>query len=549
MCAGPVLSARQGGRSGPRDVSTAMQHLLGIDLGTSGLKAAIFDLDGMLLGLARSANSYVPGPAGWAEQDPGTWWAGCCEAIQTALARANVKAASVAAVGVCGFHHCPVFLDGDGIPARPTIVTHDGRLGESLAELERGGVLEKVVRISGSRVTTGHFPPIYQLVRTHDPGALERARWILLAKDYLRFQLTGQIGTELCDATGTHLVAMPDQDWSADLCSLLEVPRRKLPKIGRSSQVAGYVTPEAARATSLEPGTPVVYGGGDSHCALVGLGVVGSGEAGLLLGSNSTLRASFDGLVKPVQQMVWIQQHVAPNRFTASASSMAGSSVLSWFIEACFGGERQESAIYRELESLAANAPAGCDGLLFHPYLFGERSPFYNPEARGAFLGIRHWHGREHLVRSVMEGVAFSIANCMDAIQAIAHKRGEQVTVLRTGKSGGRQLSLWRQIIADALDQALEVVDVDEPGCLGAALLAGVGVGCYADLESAIQRVVQVTTRSTPDATRAGLYRDLRSTFNETYRALESQLYRRADQVRPTTGGLPHGNHTTPDLK
>jgi len=508
-----------------------MQHLLGIDLGTSGLKAAVFDLDGKLLGLARSTNSYIPGPAGWAEQDPGTWWAGCCQAIQAALVKANVKAASVAAVGVCGFHHCPVFLDADGIPVRPTIVTHDGRLGESLAELEQSGVLEDVVRISGSRVTTGHFPPIYELVRRQDPGALERARWILLAKDYLRFRLTGQIGTELCDATGTNLVAMPNQDWSADLCSLLGVPRHKLPRIGRSGQVAGHVTPEAARATGLGPGTPVVYGGGDSHCALVGLGVIGSGEAGLLLGSNSTLRASFDGLVKPLQQMVWIQQHVAEGRFTVSASSMAGSSVLSWFRGVCFEDEQAGAATYHELESLAASAPAGCDGLLFHPYLFGERSPFYNPEARGAFLGIRHWHGREHLVRSVLEGVAFSIANCLAAIQAIADKRGERVTVLRTGKSGGGQLSLWRQIITDALDQALEVVDVEEPGCLGAALLAGVGVDLYEDLASAIRGTVRVTSRSSLDPARAALYLYLRSAFNETYQALEPHFHDRTGQI------------------
>jgi xylulokinase len=420
-----------------------------------------------------------------------------------------------------------VFLDAEGIPVRPTIVTQDERLGESLADLERSGVLEDVVRISGSRVMTGHFPPIYELVRTHDPLALERTRWILLAKDYLRFQLTGKIGTELCDATGTNLIAMPEQDWSATLCSLLQVSRHKLPEIGRSSQVAGCVTPEAARATGLEPGTPVVYGGGDSHCALVGMGVVGSGEAGLILGSNSTLRASFDGLVKPLQQMVWVQQHVAPERFTVSASSMAGSSVLSWFREVCFDDE-QGAATYRELESLAASAPAGCDGLLFHPYLFGERSPFYNPEARGAFLGIRHWHGRQHLVRSIMEGVAFSIANCLYAIQAIAHKRGEQVDVLRTGRSGGSQLSVWRQIIADALDHVLEVADVDEPGCLGAALLAGVGVGYYENLESAIQGTVQVTTRCSPDPARATLYRDQRSVFNKTYHALESHLYRRS---------------------
>lgn len=511
-----------------------MRHLLGIDLGTSGLKAAIFDGDGRLLGLGRAANQYVAGPMGWAEQDPRTWWAGCCAAIQEALSRAKVKAGDVGAVGVCGFHHCPVFLDDKGSPVRPTIVTHDGRLGEALDDLEQSGVLEQVISLSGSRVVTGHFPPIYHLVRVRDPQALQRTRWILLSKDYLRFKLTGEIATELCDATGTNLIAMPEQDWSEDLCSLIGVPRHKLPKIGRSSQLAGLVTPEAARTTGLEPGIPVVYGGGDSHCALVGLGVIGSGEAGLLLGSNSTLRASFDGLVKPLQQMVWIQHHVAPERYTVSASSMAGSSVLSWFKRVCFRDEVAGPVAYGELEALAAGAPPGCDGLLFHPYLFGERSPFYNPEARGAFLGIRHWHGREHLARSVMEGVAFCIANCMDAIQAVAGQKGEQVTLLRTGKSGGSQLAIWRQIIADALDHALNVADVDEPGCLGAALLAGVGIGQYENLESAIQRSVQITSRSIPDPATAALYRDQRSAFNGAYQLLEPHLYgRRA----PATAG------------
>jgi xylulokinase len=505
-----------------------MQHLLGIDLGTSGLKAAIFALDGTLLGLGRASNRYVPGPTGWAEQDPKTWWAGCCQAVQMALDGSGAKPGSVVAVGVCGFHHCPVFLDKEGVPVRPTIVTHDARLGESLAQLEESGVLGEIVRISGSRVMTGHLPPIYQWVREHDPRALERTHWVLLAKDYLRFRLTGQIGTELCDATGTNLIAMPEQDWSADLCSLLGVPHNKLPEIGRSSQIAGLVTREAAAATGLKPGTPVVYGGGDSHCALVGLGVVGSGEAGLLLGSNSTLRASFDSLIKPLQQMVWIQQHVAPGRFTVSASSMAGSSVLSWFRGICLEGGQKQAVTYGQLESLGDSAPPGCDGLLFHPYLFGERSPFYNPEARGAFLGLQHWHGKAHLVRSIMEGVAFSIANCLDAIQAIAHDRGTRVDLLRTGKSGGSQLSVWRQIIVDALDHDLEVADVDEPGCMGAALLAGVGTGIYEDLGAAIEQTVRVTNLTAPDPAVTALYREQRSVFNRTFQALEPILCQKA---------------------
>jgi xylulokinase len=503
----------------------AKPRLLGIDLGTSGLKAAVFDLDGMLVGLGRVPNQYLPRPQGWAEQDPRAWWAGCCEAVRTALARAGSPAADIAAVGVCGFHHCPVFVDTEGEPVRPTIVTHDGRLGESLEDLRRSGILEKVVELSGSQVVTGHFPPIYHLVRSLDPGAIDNTRWILLAKDYLRFRLTGQIGTELCDATGTNLIAMPEQQWSDSLCSLLRVPRDKLPQIGWSGQVSGHVTAEASRATGLCEGTPVVYGGGDSHCALVGLGIVGSGEAGLLLGTNSTLRASFAGLVKPLQHMTWIQQHVVPGHFTVSASSMAGSSTLAWFKGLCFEDADEGPGTYTTLESLAADVAAGSDGLLFHPYLFGERSPFYNPEARGAFLGLRHWHGRGHLVRSIMEGVAFAIANCLDAVQAIARARNETLKLIRTGQSGGSQLPVWRQIITDAVDQAIEVVDVDEPGCLGAALLAGVGTGFYGDMPSAIQRTVRVATRSSPDPATAALYRERRDLFNDLYRALEARMY------------------------
>jgi xylulokinase len=504
-----------------------MQYLLGIDLGTTGLKAVIFDVSGRPLGRGLAVNKYLPGPAGWAEQDPRTWWQGCCQAVQAALVASKVNAAEIAGVGICGFHHCPVFLNAAGEPARPTIVTHDSRLGESLADLRQSGILEEVVKTSGSRVMTGHFPPIYHYVLRNDQKALDKTRWILLAKDYLRYKLTGKVGTEICDATGTNLIAMPEHEWSDSLCNLLGVPKEKLPGIGKSSQVFSEVTEEAAQATGLKAGTPVAYGGGDSHCALVGLGVVGSGEAGLLLGTNSTLRASFGGCLRLSEHTVWMQQHVVPGRYTVSASSMAGSSVLSWFKDLCFGEFRSQdqATVYRELESLAANIPPGCDGLLFHPYLYGERSPFYNPEAKGAFLAIAHWHEKGHFVRSVMEGIAFCIANCFDAIKAIAHGRNESIETVRTGESGGSRLPTWRQIITDVLELPLEVVSVEEPGCLGAALLAGVGVGEYQDIGSATSRIVRIGSRTSPDSKNSTVYRERRAVFNETYRVLEPILY------------------------
>lgn len=510
-----------------------MRYLLGIDLGTTGLKAGVFDLEGRLLGSGYAANEYLPslpslpGSTGSAEQDPRSWWDGTSRVVRAAIAEAEVTAVDIAAIGVCGFHHCPVFLDDQGEPTRPCIVTHDARLNQSLDQLRQTGVLTKVTEISGSLVTTGHFPAIYHYVLSNDAESLARTRWIVLGKDYIRYRLTGKIGTEICDATGTNLIAMPEQGWSDELCRLLDVDKAKLPAIGTSGMVFGEVTQEASEATGLASGTPVVCGGGDSHCALVGLGVIGSGQAGMLLGTNSTLRVSFDGYIDSTGIQVWKQQHVVPGKFTVSASSMAGSSVLAWFKDN-FCGEYQsrgDAETYRELATLAAKVDPGSDGLFFHPYLHGERSPFTNPRARGSFVGMTHWHEKGHFVRSIMEGVGFCIANCFDLIRQIAERRNEQVDTIRISESGGSRLGLWRQIITDVVDMPIDVVSTAEAGCAGVAMLAGVGIGEYKDIQDAVQRAVHIADRTVPDPKTAAIYRDKRETFNRTYRALESILY------------------------
>jgi xylulokinase len=505
-----------------------MKYLVGIDLGTTGLKAGIFQPDGQLVGLGYAANRYLPGPTGRAEQDPRAWWTGCCAAIQDALSTSGVAPQAIAGLSLCGFHHCPVFLDDAGEPARPTIVTHDRRLKASLEDLTQRGVTDEITRTSGSAVTTGHFPPIYHYLAQHEPQTLADTRWIMLAKDYLRFKLTGKVGTEICDATGTHLIAMPEQHWSEALCALLNVPPDKLPPIHRPAEIAGKLTEKAAQATGLAPGTPAAFGGGDSHCALLGLGVIGSAEVGMLLGTNSTLRASFHGFVKAIVPQVWKQQHVAPDRFTVSSSSMAGSSALAWFKDMfCQESAGQpEAEVYQELEARAAEIAPGSDGLLFHPYLYGERAPFYNPNARGGFLAIAYWHTKGHFVRSVLEGVAFCTANCFEVVREIARERGEDIRVVRIGAGGGGRSTLWRQVIAEMLGLPIEVVQAEEPGCLGAALLAGVGVGLYRDLPDAVAQAVHRDVQIGPDSANAALYHEKRRLFNQTFQALEPLLYK-----------------------
>lgn len=503
-----------------------MQYLLGIDLGTSGLKAAIFNIEGKLAAKGYAENRYVHAHPGEAEQEPEGWWDGCVQAVKAALASAHISAGDIEGIGVCGFHHCPIFLDKNGDSVRPSILTHDCRLEESLKDLQNRGVLATITALTGSRVTTGHFPAIYNHVLTNEPDTIKSSCWLLLAKDYLRFKLTGDIGTELCDATGTHLIAMPEQDWSEELCECLKVPSEKLPHIGRSEQRTAGVCAEAAGLTGLKEGTPVVHGGGDSHCALVGLGVVQNGQIGLLLGTNSTLRAAFSGFSRMRTPPVWIQKHVVSDLYTASASSMAGASVLAWFADLFLKGNSQvDERFYCHLDACAAEIVPGCDGLLFHPYILGERSPFYNQKARASFIGLNHTHRKGHLVRSVMEGVAFSTANNLEVLTGLPFFQKTRLTSVRTGKGGGGFLKTWHAILANALGSTLEVMDVEEPGCLGAAVLAGIGTGVYASITDALTHAVHQDTSTHVQRDIAELYHHKRKLFNSTYRVLEPLLY------------------------
>jgi xylulokinase len=500
---------------------------LGIDLGTTGLKAAIFDAQGGLCGLGYQRCAMLPTGRGRAEQDPEHWWEACQRAVRQAIAAARIEPREVTGVGLSGFHHCPVFLGSQNRPVCPTIITHDQRLRESWRELAHTDVLGQITARSGSMVSQGHFPPIFHYVRTHDPEMLRQTRHIVLPKDYLRLKLTGVLGTEICDATGTNLVKMPEDCWSPDLCALAEVPTALLPPIRLSHEVCQEVTPEAAAATGLAAGTPVVYGGGDSHCALLGLGVIRSGEIGLLLGTNGTMRAVFKGFAKHPQHKVWVQQHVVPGMFTVSASTMAGASVLEWFknnfcLDMFSRGEREG---YDAVQQAVASVPAGSDGLVFNPYIFGERSPFCNPQACATFSGITYLHTRGHFLRSVLEGVACCIAECMELIEQVAAPRHELMGAIRLG-GGGSRIGLWPSIISSVLGKPITVVKQPEAGCLGAAMLAGIGTGIYRNCQEAVEQCVGETLTFEPDLTNRPAYLELLDRFKRLRRVVEPEFFR-----------------------
>ena len=492
--------------------------LLGVDLGTSGLKLAAVDPSGEILAQSYRSAADLPRPPGQAEQDPNQWWQSLCSATGEVLEQDGIEAASILAVGVCGFHHCPVFLDADGRPARPSVLLHDDRLPASRAELAAAGVLAEVESISRSMVSAAHFPPIFHFVKTHDGEALGRTRWILLAKDYLRYRLTGEIGTEICDATGTNLVSAGEACWSPRLCELLGVEPELLPPIGRADEIAGEVTGVAARETGLPEGTPVVYGGGDSHCALLGLGCVDNGDTGMLLGTNSTLRTVFDRFVSHPRLRLWVQHHVVPDRYSVSASSMAGASVLSWFQRVILPAvaEADREAALARLEAVAKELPIGSDGVVFLPYIHGERAPFYDPEACGGFFGLRKRHRSEHLLRSVFEGVVANIGNCFELIADCARQHETNIEEVRLA-GGGSGSGLWYGMIADCLARPLRVMGTQEVGTLGAALLAGVGAGVYSDARAAAGASAKVRETFEPDPANHQRYLELREKLNRIY--------------------------------
>jgi xylulokinase len=283
--------------------------------------------------------------------------------------------------------------------------------------------------------------------------------------------------------------------------------------------VAGETTSEVARATGLPAGIPVVYGGGDSHCALLGLGGIHAGDSVLLLGTNSTLRTVFQTFVAHPAVKLWVQRHVVPGRYTVSASSMAGASVLKWFIQTFLHERTPASGTFQEWEQAAAAVPLGSAGLVFLPYIHGERCPFYDPSASGAFVGMRHGHKTEHFVRSIIEGVAVNIANCLDLIQVCAQAQGVHIQSLRLG-GGGSRGTLWHQAISDCLNLPLEVMNTEEAGTLGAALLAGIGAGIYRDAEAAVSSSIRRRYSVEPDPEKHGFYLELKDRFNALQRKL-----------------------------
>jgi xylulokinase len=483
-------------------------YVLGIDTSTTATKALLVDEGGAVAGEASAGYPFETPQPLWAEQEAGLWWTATIEAIQAVLAKTGVAGAEVKAIGLTGQMHGLVLLDNADQPLRPAILWNDQRTSAECDEMRATLGRRQLIATAGNDALTGFTAPKILWVRNHEPDIYARARHVLLPKDYLRLRLTGEHAMDRAGGAGTILFDLASRDWSPSVLADLGLDPTWFPPTFEGPAVTGTVTAEAAAATGLEAGTPVVGGGGDQAANAVGVGAVREGVAALSLGTSGVVFVTTDSPQVEPEGRLHAFCHAVPGKWHLMGVMLSAAGSLRWFNDALAPGVAVE-----ELVASAEPVPAGSDGLLFLPYLSGERTPHPDPLARGAFVGLTVRHTRAHLVRAVLEGVAFGLRDSLDLI------RGTGVAVDQVRASGGGSRSaLWRQILADILGAEVVTPATAEGAAYGAAVLAAVGAGWHVSVEDATDGWVTLGNHTEPSS--GADYADSYQRYRDLYPAL-----------------------------
>ncbi len=466
-------------------------YLLGIDISTTGAKALLISADGVVIGSATTPLTLsTPRPL-WSEQNPHEWWAGIAASVRQVLAETGVAAGDIAAVGLTGQMHGLTLLDERGEVLRPAILWNDQRTGPQCDEIRRRLGKERLIEITGNDALTGFTAPKILWVQQNEPEVYAQARQALLPKDYIRFKLTGEYGCDKADGAGTILFDLQARNWSPEVLDALGIPAAWLPPTFEGPEMTSRVSEHAARETGLLAGTPVVGGGGDQAAQAVGVGAVEPGIIALTLGTSGVVFATTPSALIEPEGRLHAFCHAVPGRWHFMGVMLSAAGSLQWYRDTLAPG-----LSFDALTAEAEAAPPGCEGLLFLPYLTGERTPHPDPLARGAWVGLTIRHGRGHLTRAVLEGVAFGIKDSFTLIQNAGLGEIRQVRV----SGGGAKSALWRQIMADVLGAELVTVNTTEGAAFGAALLAAVGAGLYPTVDAACAAAIQITGQTLPSA-------------------------------------------------
>jgi len=497
-------------------------HLLGIDVGTGGTRAVLLNSGGRVISAATAEHAPMSSPQiGWAEQSPEDWWRAACLAIKQCLAKSSTAAEEISGIGLTGQMHGLVLLDGHDQVLRPAIIWCDQRTEEECREITTQVGARRLIELTANPALTGFTLPKIRWVQRHEPQIWARVSSLMLPKDYIRFRLTGARAIDVADASGTLMFDVVHRRWSQPMLEISRVDEAYLPKVFESHEISGRLNEEGARLSGLRTGIPVVAGAGDQAAGAVGMGIVKPGAVSATIGTSGVVFAATSKPVLEPRGRIHTFCHALPDRWHVMGVTQGAGLSLRWFRDQFGSGKDDGRDPYERLAEEAAKTRPGADGLLWTPYLMGERTPHLDPNARGALVGITAQHTRAHIIRAILEGVAFSLRDSLTLFQEI----GVPIESIRLG-GGGARSPLWQQIQADIYGMPVELIEADEGAAYGAALLAGVGIGAWPSVEVACETAVRVAKRVQPNPKTAALMNLQYQEYRKLYPSLQGVKHR-----------------------
>jgi xylulokinase len=493
-------------------------YFLGIDVGTGGTRALVIDEGGRVVAAATEEHRAFASPRiGWAEQDPCDWWRACRLAVPKALAQGDLHADQIACVGVSGQMHGAVLLDEQARVVRPALIWCDVRTERQGQELTTQIGAERLIQLTCNPALANFTLTKCLWVRENEPKHWSKVRSLLLPKDYIRFELTGERATDVADASGTLLLNVAHRRWSKEMLDLTQIDESLLPTVYESPEVCGRISAAGAAATGLQSGTPVVAGAGDQAAGSIGMGVVSLGMVSATIGTSGVVLAATDGPALDPGGRLHTFCHAVPGRWLVMGVTQAAGLSLRWFRDQFGVSADGQLESYERLTAEAEKAPPGCDGLLWAPYLMGERTPYLDPTARAMLTGLTASHTRAHVIRAILEGVAFSLRDTLTIFQKI----DVPVKAIRLG-GGGARSALWRQIQADIYGRRVETVEAEEGAAYGAAVLAAVGAKAWPSVDAACDAVVRVAGNMSPNSKDSQVMEKAYASYRRLYSAMKS---------------------------
>ncbi|AZR72184.1 xylulokinase [Anoxybacter fermentans] len=493
-----------------------MSYLLGLDIGTSGIKAILISVEGRIVSTKTKSYPLTIPNSGWAEQFPEHWWEATKDVIKEIISESSIEAGQIKGLSLSGQMHSSVFLDDEMNVIRPAILWSDTRTSEECEEIyEKVGGLSHLIDYVSNPALEGFTAPKILWLRKNEPENYEKIKYVLLPKDYIRYKLTGEVFTENSDAAGTLLFDVIEKKWSSSLLTQLGIDGDILPPVLNSVDIAGRITESVAKETNLKIGTPVIAGGADNACGAVGSGIIKEGRVMVSIGSSGVVLAQANTPVADRKGRIHLFNHALTDSWYMMGVMLSAGMSFKWLKEKLYGNKID----YDKLTQLAGEVEPGSEGLIFLPYLYGERTPHADANARGVYFGISGKHDQRHFVRSLLEGVSFGLKDSLELIK----EQGVKIKEVRA-IGGGAKSKVWQQILADVLGEEINLLNVEEGPAFGAALIAGVGIGEYASFEEAVNEIIKVRETISPIPKNIEYYNSYYQLFRQIYFSLKDDF-------------------------